>query len=302
MPPEIPEKVRRLAALTDDGRAWLDRLPDQIAGIERAWDLRVGEPLRKGSEAYVAHARLADGAEAVLKIVIAGRDPSRQELRILQMAGGRGYARLLRGDAEANVLLIERLGPQLAELGLAKRDELAAICTTLREAWPPSPGGPFATAPEMAQQMAETIEELSARLGWPCAERTVRQALDFAERRRRAFDPATAVLAHGDAHQWNTLLAPSGGFRLVDPDGVLAEPAFDLAISMREWETGLPTGDLRAAGRERLATLCELTGLEPQPIWEWGLLQLVWNGLLLSEIGAEAPAMVSFAMADAWVD
>jgi len=33
-------------------------------------------------------------------------------------------------------------------------------------------------------------------------------------------------------HQWNTLEAPEG-FALVDPDGLLAEPEYDLGIIMR---------------------------------------------------------------------
>ena len=73
---------------------------------------------------------------------------------------------------------------------------------------------------------------LWAPLGRPCSERAVDIALTYAERRRRAFDPAQSVLVHGDAHQWNTLSAPGSrtGFKLIDPDGAFAERAFDLAI------------------------------------------------------------------------
>ena len=300
---EVPDKVRRLAELTPQGRAWLAALPEQVARIARDWDLAVGPAIGMGTESYVAHARLADGTPAVLKFAIRGRDPERQELRILAAAEGRGYARLLRADPDENILLLERLGPQLAELGLPKEAELAAICATLEVGWAPPPPGPaFATGASLAEDVARVIETRWAALGGPCAERTTRRALDFAERRRRAFDPATAVLAHGDAHQWNTLQAPDSptGYRFVDPDGVFAERALDLSISMREWEHGLPAGDPVEAGRARLATLSALSGVEPQPIWEWGLMQLVWNGLLLLEIGAQAPAAVSLAMADAW--
>jgi len=90
------------------------------------------------------------------------------------------------------------------------------------------------------------------------------------------------------------------GFKLVDPDGVVAERAFDLAISMREWPEGLPAGDVRAAGEARLRLLGELTGVEAQPIWECSLVQLVWNGLLLAQVGAGAAAELEFALADAF--
>ena len=77
-----------------------------------------------------------------------------------------------------------------------------------------------------------------------------------ASRRELAFDPAQAVTAHGDAHEWNTLEAPGSttGFKFVDPDGAFAERAFDLAIPMREWGAVRPAGDLLALGMQR----CEI--------------------------------------------
>jgi streptomycin 6-kinase len=53
-------------------------------------------------------------------------------------------------------------------------------------------------------------------------------ALSCAELRVAAHDDERAVLVHGDVHEWNALQAPGGGFRLVDPDGLLAEPEYDL--------------------------------------------------------------------------
>jgi streptomycin 6-kinase len=299
--PQVPEKVRRLAELSAEGRAWLAGLADQLAAIERDWGLRVGAAVGKGSEGYVAHAVTAEGRPAVLKAVIAGRDPTRQELRILEAAAGRGYAALLRADEARNVFLMEPLGQQLAELKLSKDAELAAICAALEAAWGPPPAGPpFITGADMAREMAGTIEDLQAQLGAPCPAKALAGALDCASRRAAAFDAAEAVLCHGDAHQWNTLQAPGAGFKLVDPDGVFAERAFDLAISMREWPEGLPSGDVRAAGQARLATLAALTGMAPQPIWEWSLVQLVWNGLTLAEVGQTASAELEFALADAF--
>jgi streptomycin 6-kinase len=60
-----------------------------------------------------------------------------------------------------------------------------------------------------------------------CA-RAVDHALACAARRVAAHDDERAVLVHGDVHQWNALQVP-GGFKLVDPDGLLAEAEYDLA-------------------------------------------------------------------------
>jgi hypothetical protein len=41
----------------------------------------------------------------------------------------------------------------------------------------------------------------------------------------------------------------------VDPDGLLAEPAYDLATPMREWNRELLDGDAARLGCERCAHL-----------------------------------------------
>jgi streptomycin 6-kinase len=304
-PLEIPEKVRRNAALMgDSGYAWLTGLPDQIADLERRWAIKVGQPERRGSEAFVAAARTSGGRDVMVKVVIPGIDPMRQELRLLRAADGVGYAQLMLSDELSNSMLLEKLGPQLHELRLSEDQKIKVICATLTKAWmaPPPEGPPLPTGIEKALEMSRTIESLWLSLGRPCSERTVELALAYADRRRRAFDPARSVLVHGDAHEWNTLRASESatGFKFVDPDGAFAESAFDLAIPMREWGDAMPEGDAVRLGHHRCRLLAEFTGIEHRPIWEWGLIQCVWNGLSLYRIGLDQPASVSLAMADAW--
>lgn len=297
----IPDKVRRNAQEQGvAGRAWLAGLPQQIAEIERDWAITIGDMTQNATEAFVAFARLADGGDAVLKIVMPGFDANRQELRVLRAANGKGYAKLLRADETRNVMLLERLGRQLHVLNLPEERKMAVICTALDTAWMPQPAGPpFATGAEKAVELANIIETLWHALGKPCAPSTFDTALEFARRRRDAFDPANSVLVHGDAHEWNTLQAADGSFKLVDPDGAFAERAFDLAIPMREWGPVTPEGNLFALAGARCRLLAQLTGVDEQPIWEWSLLQCISNGLLLLKIGLDAPAIVEFAMADA---
>jgi streptomycin 6-kinase len=298
----IPEKVRRHAEVLGQSR-WLAELRDRVAEIERRWGIAVGDTTSNATEAFVALARTAEGHDAALKMVIPGIDPSRQQIRILQSAGGRGYVKLLRADMADNVLLLERLGPQLFASGLSDDEQIAVICHTLHEAWTQPPEGPaFITGAAKAVELGAIIESRWSKYGEPCSAQTYGLCLEFAERRHTAFDPAVSVLVHGDAHAWNTLAAPGSatGYKFVDPDGAFAERAFDLAIPMREWGAVLPDGDLLALGRQRCRLLEDLTGVAAQPIWEWSLLQLVSNALLLKDIAAEEPAAVSFAMADAF--
>ena len=73
-------------------------------------------------------------------------------------------------------------------------------------------------------------------------------AVACAERRAAAHDDERAVLVHGDVHQWNALRR-GDGLALVDPDGLLAEPEYDLGILMREDPVELMTGDPRDRAR-----------------------------------------------------
>jgi streptomycin 6-kinase len=80
--------------------------------------------------------------------------------------------------------------------------------------------------------MADFISATWEELDHPCSERAVDHALACAGRRADAHREERAVLVHGDVHQWNALEAQVG-FKLVDPDGLLAEPEYDLGIIMR---------------------------------------------------------------------
>jgi streptomycin 6-kinase len=300
--PEIPQKLRSIAAARGQ-TSWLQGLGDEISALELRWGLIVGPAAKHSTEAFVAEATTAEGEPATLKIVMPGIDPTRHELRILNAARGRGYARLLRADATVNVLLIERLGLPLAESSRSADDQIEVICRTLPTAWSAVPKGPaLPNAAEKAAELAETIQRLWAAAGRPCGERTLEEALACAERRARAFDPDRAVVAHGDPHWWNTLAAPDSptGFKFIDPDGILAEPAFDLAVLMREWGDTVPTGDLVALGARRCALLVSLTGAEPAAIWDWAMLHCLSSGLDWFAAGEFAAAAPQLAMPEAW--
>jgi streptomycin 6-kinase len=302
---QVPDRVRRKAtALGKAGVAWLAGLDDLVSDLAAEWDLSIGGTLSGGTEAFVAEARTAEGQDAVLKIAIPGLDPTASELRTLIAAEGRGYALVFRHDAARGAMLLERLGTQLNELGLPIDAQIEVICGTLLEAWTPLPeGARFMTGAEKANTLANFIEVTWRDLGEPCSARIIDVAWRFAEVRRRAFDPTTSVLAHGDAHAWNTLVVPGDGprrFKFVDPDGLFIERAYDLAISMREWGAELLAGDPVLLGQDRCRQLARLTGVQPEPIWQWGFIERTSNGLLLLKLGLDSLAHEFFAVADAW--
>src|SRR6185436_3870518 len=105
-------------------------------------------------------------------------------------------------DEQTGAMLLERLGVQLSEQGLSIAEQHRVLCETLREAWTtPADGERYPTGAEKAESLATFIRDLQKELGSPVSEAVASQALDYCERRRKAFDPAKAVLGHGDAHR-----------------------------------------------------------------------------------------------------
>jgi len=293
------EARANLAAEGAAGAAWAAALPALAARLERDWAIRIGAPYANATEAFAAEALTADGTGVAVKIPLAGRRKER-EARMLSAAQGKGYVRLLAEDAQSGALLLERLGPQLAQLGLPARDQFAAICAGLKQAWLLAPQGlDLPTGADKARGMAAYIETMWAVLERPCAEHTMRVALRYAEARARAFDPKRSVAGHGDAHGWNTLQDVQGGFKFVDPDGWLIEPAHDVSIMMREWSAELYPDPL-AKGRQRCALLARLSGAGEAAIWQWGLIERLVNGLLYLEKGPRKNAAEFIKVADIW--
>jgi streptomycin 6-kinase len=284
-PIEIPEIVRNKATIAG-ATAWLDALPDLVRSIEREWSIAVGAPYGDGTEAYVARATRADGSAAVLKLCVPERgDVAVDEIAFLRLADGHGCARLYESDDERGALLVEQLGPSLADLALPVDRRHEIICATVSQLWRPAPGAPFRTGADKGRWLVEYATTQWEALDRPCSAAAVDYAVECCERRIAAHDDERAVLCHGDAHQWNTLetLDGSGAFKLIDPDGLLAEPEYDLAIPMRE---DPDAGDLV----ERAHRLASLTDLDPVAIWEWGVIERVTTGFVCTEIDLQPVA------------
>lgn len=291
---ELPDVVRAKAvqAGADD---WLAGLPELVAGLERDWGCTVGRSYPGPTEAYVAEAELADGTPAVLKLLVPRPGQAADEITVLRLADGAGCVRLLASDAGRSALLLDRLGPSLYELGVPVERRLGIMCTLAARLWRPAPDVSLRTGADKGRWLAEHIVRMWTDLGGPCSRAAVDHALACADRRIAAHSPDRAVLVHGDVHQWNTLQTAAGGFALVDPDGLLAEPEYDLGVLMREDPVELMEGD----PRERARWLAARTGRDPAAIWEWGVVERVSTGLLAVAVGLQPVGAQMLAAADA---
>jgi streptomycin 6-kinase len=164
------------------------------------------------------------------------------------------------------------------------------------------------TGAEKARWLAMFITEKWQLLHKPCDKKTIDRALLMTEERADAFSPDSSVLVHGDAHAYNTLMirsTPGGsdsGCKFVDPDGLFAERACDLAVPMRDWSNELIVGDTLRLARERCELLAELTQVEERSIWQWGFVERVSTSFVMVEIGMKREGLESLRVAERLCD
>jgi streptomycin 6-kinase len=291
---EVPAIVRNTARAAG-AEDWLERLPALVSSLETGWSISVGHPYEGGHEAFVADATRADGTPAVLKVLIPrnGNNPS-HEATVLRLVGGDGCPVLYRHDPGQGALLMERLGRPMYELGLPLARRLEILRAAAARIWRPAPDCGLSTGADKARWFVGFIVTSWEELGRPCSEKAVDHALACAARRAQAHRDERSVLVHGDVHQLNALQS-DGGFKLIDPEGLLAEAEYDLGVLMRGDPVELLDGD----PVDRARWLAARTGLDLAAIWEWGVVERLSSGLLCTRIHLQPLGRDTLAAAEA---
>lgn len=277
--PEPPERlVRHVSAHGDPGRAWLAGLAGLVDGLLRRWALtpeRVHAP--GGRTSVLVLVRLEDGTPAALKVAY---EPARiaAERRALEHWNGVGAVRLLRADAPAGALLLERLQADVSLRSLPEAKAQLEAAATLQRLWTAPPAGhALPTVPEHTARLAERLRELRAE---PYAE-----LVDAALARREALlcDRAAAgpdVLLHGDYHQGHVLAAERMPWLAVGPRPLVGERAYDLAWPARDRvDTLVAAPGAAAATRRRLTKLADSLDVDRDRLRGWTLFRCVAAGV-----------------------
>lgn len=282
---DVPQLVvQRALANGSVGRAWLEALPDVVAELAHRWDLTLASAFDGGTAAYVVVATDSRGHPSVLKVAMPldtdDLEAFERSIFVHQIADGHGCARLLDHDSETPAMLLERLGPNLSQLGYSIPSILDVVVTTLQTFWRPAPDvDRLPTGADKAAWLSNYITSTWSDLDRPCNRGVIDRAVAYCDDRAAAYDASTAIVVHGDAHGWNTLSANGGRFKFVDPEGLRSERAHDLGVLMREYNEPLLAGDTARLVRERAELLAGACALDPDPVWKWGFIERVSTGL-----------------------
>lgn len=298
-----PLVVRRAKSLGAVGEAWLANLDAMIAELEAEWQISVGEALPGGSRAFVACADGPHGEPYALKI-----DPPEdmggeffRGMAALRMADGRGCAKVYAFDPKRRACLLERLGKPINQMGFSVREQIGILCSVLQQTWQiPVQGEELLRGEASIAWFRDFLGETWEQLGRPCPKAVIDYALSCLRAREEALDPSAFAWVHGDAHGGNALATGAGdGCKLIDPDGLFCERAYDLGVLMREWMEEYE-GDPVGKARQRCRELCARTGVPERGIWEWGVVQTVSTAFVFLQIGQEEAGRRMLEVAACW--
>lgn len=278
---DLPTSLLRRAP--PNRRPWLDRLAGDIQACVREWGLECDPPYPGLWLNYAAPVTLSDGTPSVLKIGDPTDKEFASELAALRLYGGHGAVRLLRADPERGAMLLERLGPPLAEAADDDAATLAAaeVVRHIHRPAPPAPH-PFPTVADWGRGFARLRTRYGGGTG-PFPPLLV----DAAERLYAELlgSSGPSLLLHGDLHAGNILSASRAPWLAIDPKGVLGEATFETTSVIRDRP---PHGaDPRRVYARRLAILSEALGLDRDRMLSWSLAQSVLSAWWSVEDGGD---------------
>jgi streptomycin 6-kinase len=246
--------------VTPERAAWLERLPQARADLERRWSLTI-RPLEihEASCAWVASAELADGSSGILKLAMPHLE-GEHELHGLRFWDGDPTVRLLEADERLGAMLLERCLPGTPLRALPETEQDQVIARLLRRLWR-SPPAPHFFRP-LSAMTAYWSEQTRADERWWPDPGLVREGL-------RLFDelPRTApacVLLATDLHAGNVLRARREPWLVIDPKPFLGDPAYDATQHLLNC-----TGRLHSNPAGTIRRFADLLGVDHERVRLW---------------------------------
>jgi len=295
-PVVVPEHLRKARETSEEGMAWLDRLPGIVADACSKWGLEVtGAPYDGGVCGWVAPVSTAEG-RAVLKVSWPHPEAAR-EAAALRWWDGAGAVRLLAEDGDAWVMLLERCEPgaPLRDAGLPDEAGLAIGAQLLSELWgkglPPGDGPELDSMAEVCDAWADQAEQRAQERG-PALQALGSDpgilAMGIELLRVLPRTACRQVVVHGDFNPGNLLAASRYPYLAIDPKPMVGDPAYDPwpLVAQLGWPFRVP--DAGSVVWHRTRRLAELLDVPAERIAAWGIARDVEGGLWAASAG-DAP-------------
>ncbi|MDM8530987.1 aminoglycoside phosphotransferase family protein [Anaerolineales bacterium HSG25] len=279
-------KQQIVAVWKEEGRAWLKQLPALIHQCAERWNLSVQAPMENLSYNFVARAVQDDGTPAILKIGVPNPELA-TEIEALRHYQGRHAVKLLAADLSLGAFLIERVRPGQTLSTLTDDETATRIAAPLIRDLPiPEPANhAFPTVKDWTRAFAGYRTQFGSNSG-PLPFRL----LGKAERLFQELHASTKEqkLLHGDLHHENILLSGKNEWRVIDPKGVIGDPAYETArFQHNPMPQFLTMTNPATVAIQRSEILAETLGVNRARLLAWAFVDVVLAACWWVEDGGE---------------
>ncbi|MCP5099828.1 MAG: phosphotransferase [Chloroflexi bacterium] len=211
----------------EQGQAWIANLPSLMATLAEKWQIEVETAVDDLSYNFVATAKLKDNTPAILKVGVPNPELF-TEMDALAVFNGNGAVKLLATDKDNGAMLMERVLPGTQLTSITDDDTATYIAANaMQTLWQPEPAEhTFRTVAYLASGLQRLRAQFDGDTG-PLPAHLVTLAETMFDKLLQTAE--TAVLLHGDCHHMNILDAGGGNWKIIDPKGVIGEPAYEPA-------------------------------------------------------------------------
>ncbi|PFG13755.1 aminoglycoside phosphotransferase family protein [Bacillus sp. es.036] len=247
----------------EEGKVWLQKLPEIIRYCEQKWSLKMEDPYHLSIN-YVAPAKLESGKEVVVKLSIPGAD-FLDELESLRLFTHHGMIKVIAFDKEKGIIILEKLSPGHT-LATVENDEQACreAGLVMKKFSIPAPSKTrIQTTAVREKSLRDTVVQNVDGYG-PLSSHVLRTSLSLFTKLNQSI--AQYKLLHGDFHHYN-VLASGNAWIAIDPKGLIGEVEYDLIQFLLN---RLPEKDVYEVTKNRVDILTKDLNLDKERFLLWG--------------------------------
>lgn len=269
------------------GTQWLADLPTIIAQCAQIWHLTNLKPFEALTYNYVLSGTM-QGKPIVLKLRC-DQQALEKEVAMLQTFANYGGVNVIAHNHDLGAVLMERVIPGDPLSLLFPDDDTTAttIAAQLVRTLHQAPINATGDVPTLDQLLPTFDKEPDALKPWIAQARTLRNRLLAA--------PTTLVLLHGDFHQDNILASADEQWVAIDPEGIIGNPLYDIAVYMRNpLDKLIATEQSTTIIENRIHDFAEFFGYNTQEIYDWTYLQTIVSAYWSIHDGLDVARYVTF--------
>lgn len=253
---------------------WLTSLPTVIEALCVKWQIKL-EPTIADTWMTV----VLFGTSPALGPVVMKSSPNTIDVvaqaRAFEIGVGNTIPRLYDLDLAHGVMVMERIVPGTELRHVAMDDDVATRigAETLRTFWRPvSEVEGFIPQRRVMQPLFDWTPQ-PERIDTSLVVQAQQLAVSLLERSTQT------CLVHGDFHHWNVLQRRSGAWVIIDPIGIVGDPASDIARWMHNPPEIAAREDFLDVAARRISIWADVTGIDADDLASWALVGNVLNAI-----------------------